>query len=109
MAYDTAYLINPRTGQIRSAPIGFSWTSFFFGPMPMLFRGAWKWFFIQWPNALCTLGLSGLIWMFIVNRLYLGDLLRDGFRFKGAARGGTVDSVATYARFPLHAIAGESE
>ena len=30
MAYDTAILQHPVTGQIKEAPIGFSWTMFFF-------------------------------------------------------------------------------
>lgn len=37
-------LKNENTGQIKQAKIGFSWTVFFFGFFPAIFRGDWKWF-----------------------------------------------------------------
>ncbi len=39
-------LSNAATQQVKPAKIGFSWTVFFFGCLPPLFRGDWKWFFI---------------------------------------------------------------
>lgn len=100
MAFDTVYLENPRTGQVRSAPIGFSWTTFFFGPFPMLFRSSFKWFAIIFLLAVFTWGLSSLVFMFIINRLYLNDLLKDGYKFKAAGRS-SYDAVAAYARYPV--------
>jgi len=85
---------------MRSAPIGFSWTTLFFGPFPMLFRGAWKWFVIQFLVNLCTFGFAGLVWMFIINRLYLNDLVKDGFQFKSTDRS-TYDAVVAYYREPM--------
>jgi hypothetical protein len=74
------FLENPNTGQHKEAKIGFSWTTFFFGFIPALTRGDWKWGAIQFLVACCTLGLSGLVFMFIYNKLYIKDLLNDGFK-----------------------------
>jgi len=106
VAYDTAYLENPRTGQVRTAPIGFSWTMFFFGFFPTLFRGDWKWFAITFVGgifmALISLGLlgwvPGIIGAFIWNKSYLEGLIRDGFLLKSTASGnlGRVDGFIGY-------------
>lgn len=102
MASNMVYLENPRTGQMKEAPIGFSWTTLFFGPLPMLFRGAWKWFAIILILALITWGLSNLVFIFLINKLYLKDLVADGFRVK-SAKMGTVEQVSMTVGFPLPA------
>lgn len=100
MAFDTAFLENPRTGQMRQAPLGFSWTTFFFGFWPMAFRGAWKWFFIIFLTCLFTWGIAGIVWAFLINKIYFNDLLKDGFKFKAANRT-SYDEVANYAGGPV--------
>ena len=97
MAYDVAKLENPRTGHLRKAPLGYSWTTLFFGPFPMLFRGAWKWFFIILITNVITSGLAALVWSFLINRLYLNDLLDDGFALVSAGSS-SLDKVSGYAR-----------
>ena len=79
MAYHTIYFQNPHTGQIREAPVGFSWTTLFFGPLPMLFRGNWKLFLFVLLPAIITFTLSDIIFAFIINKLHMKDLLREGF------------------------------
>ncbi len=58
MANNTIYFENPRIGQMKEAPVDFSWNTFSFGLFPMLFRSSWKWFTIILVLALITLWLS---------------------------------------------------
>lgn len=92
MAYATVTFENPLTGKIRNAPVGFSWTVFFFGFIPPLFRSDWKWAVIILVCALITWGLSNLIFCFIYNRFYIKDLISDGYK-QIAIEGATTQSV----------------
>ena len=87
MAYATLILENPNTLRRKEAPIGFSWTVFFFGCFPPLLRSDWKWAIIMFLLAIVTYGFSGLLFSFIYNKLYLGDLIRSGFKAKSIDRG----------------------
>lgn len=87
MAYTSIMFENPNTGAIKEAPVGFSWTTLFFGFFPALFRGDWKWAVIMLLLALITFGLSGLVFMFIYNKLYIKDLIGSGFKAKSIASG----------------------
>ena len=82
MAYTSIMFENPNTGAIKEAPVGFSWTVLFFGFFPPLFRGDWKWAAIMLILALITFNLSGLVFMFIYNKLYIKDLIGSGFKAK---------------------------
>lgn len=70
---------NEYTGQYKTAPLGFSWTTLFFGCFPALFRSDWKWAAIQFILAWITAGISWLVMPFIYNKLYIKDLLKKGF------------------------------
>lgn len=87
MAFTSIMFENPHTGRIKEAPVGFSWTAFFFGFFPALFRGDWKWAVIMLILALITFSLSGLVFMFIYNRLYIKDLVGAGYKAKSIASG----------------------
>jgi len=82
MAYTTITLENPHTGAIKEAPVGFSWTVLFFNFFPPLFRSDFKWAAILFFLALITAGLSGLVFMFIYNKLYIKDLIGAGYKVK---------------------------
>jgi hypothetical protein len=80
-------LSNPNTGANKSVKIGFSWTTFFFGFFPAVFRDDWKWaaiiFMIEIIVSIPTLGFGfsviGIIFSFFYNHLYINDLLKKGF------------------------------
>ncbi len=66
------------TGALVSAPVGFSWTSFFFGWLVPLFRGSFKWAVIQLIAAIVTCGISWIVFCFIFNKIWLKELLAKG-------------------------------
>lgn len=81
-------LSNAATQQVKPAKIGFSWTVFFFGCLPPLFRGDWKWFFILLiveavfglPTFGFGAGIIGIIFSFFYNKIYINDLLDHGYQ-----------------------------
>jgi hypothetical protein len=87
MAYTSIIFKNPHTGAMKEAPVGYSWTSLFFGFFPALFRGDWKWAVIQLIIQLCTFGLSAFVFSFIYNKLYIQDLIGAGFKAQSIASG----------------------
>lgn len=80
-------LENPTTNQLKQVKAGFSWTTFFFGFWPALFRGDWKWFGIQLVIEIFLgcftfgigAGVVGIVFAFFYNKLYINDLLAKGF------------------------------
>lgn len=87
MAYTKIMFENPNMGNIKEAPVGFSWTVFFFGFFPPLFRGDWKWAIITFLLAVITAGLSNIVFMFIYNKLYIKDLIASGYKAKSITKG----------------------
>jgi hypothetical protein len=82
MAFTNLTLTN--SVSVKSAPVGFSWTTFIFGCFPALFRGDWQWFFIQLICQVMTGGLSALIFMFIYNKIYIKKLIAQGYKLDEA-------------------------
>lgn len=66
-------------GMVKDCKVGYSWTTLFFGFFPALFRGDWKWALIQFVSELFTCYISSIIFSFIYNKLYINDLLSNGF------------------------------
>lgn len=75
----TITLINNLTGEYKNAPTGFSWTTLFFGCLPALLRGDWKWSLIQFILASITGGLSLFVMPFFYNKIYVRSLFKRGF------------------------------
>ena len=80
MAFATVNL--EKSGLVKEAPVGFSWTTFFFGFFPAVFRGDVKWAILMIIAAICTFGLSGFVFCFIYNKLYITGLVEKGYKIK---------------------------
>lgn len=82
MAHSNAVLVNPDTGETTEAPVGFSWTTFFFGMFPALLRGDFKWTAIIFVVALLVGPFSGVIFSFFYNKKYIKEMVSSGWRVK---------------------------
>jgi len=72
-------LSNPRTGETRRVPRGFSWTTLFFGFFPALLRGDWIGVVFHVGACLLTFGVAGLVLPFFYNRMFERRLRERGF------------------------------
>ena len=85
-------LKHKETGIIKDGYYGFSWTTFFFGFFPALFRGDFITFIggfvIYVIIAMMTLGIGGffvgVVWAFMYNKYYTNKLLERGYMFAGS-------------------------
>jgi hypothetical protein len=74
-------------GVVKEVKVGFSWTTFFFGFFPALFRGDLKWAVIMFITAVAvgifTFGIGawvpGIIFSFVYNKIFIKDLLDKGY------------------------------
>lgn len=89
MAHGKVKVVNPTTGEHKLAPVGFSWTTLFFGMFPALFRLDWKNLAIMTAVILIGGLVSGglfswvalIVFGFIYNdKMYLKGLLDSGYR-----------------------------
>jgi hypothetical protein len=88
MAFDKLILKNANTGEIVRAPVGFSWTSFFFGGIPALLRSDWIHGLIFIVVAFFTFGLANIIFAFIYNKLFIKKMIyKDGFKVVSSEKG----------------------
>ena len=67
-------------GMIKSAKVGFSWTTLFFGIFVPLVRGDLKWAAIMLLVLICTLGFASIVFPFIYNKIYITGLIEKGFK-----------------------------
>ena len=79
MAHSTVAL--EKNGLIKECPVGFSWTTLFFGGFPALLRGHAVMGLIQIILQVITASLSALIFAFIYNKMYINYRLEDGYKF----------------------------
>lgn len=81
MAFAEITLKNPQTGEMKIAPVGYSWTVGFFGPIvPLFFRKDPIWAIIILIGNLATFGLGGFIFGFFYNKIYIKNLIKKGFK-----------------------------
>lgn len=100
MANNKIYFEHPHTGAKKEAPVGFSWTTFFFGFFPALFRGDWKWAIIMFLLSVLTLGIAIIYFWFAYNKLYIKDLVGAGYKARGV-QGGSIEGIASRIGFDI--------
>ncbi|XMB87060.1 hypothetical protein RJG79_04485 [Mycoplasmatota bacterium WC44] len=67
-------------GMTKEGKDGFSWTMFFFGLFPPLFRGDFKKTLTMLVLGIITCGISHIGFCFIYNKLYMENLIKKGYR-----------------------------
>ena len=85
----TVQMKHKQSGIVKNGYYGFSWTSFFFGGLPALFRGD-----VAYGLGVLVAGILfgafsagllwfvvGLVWAFIYNKNYTHRLLQTGYEF----------------------------
>ena len=84
---------NDNTGEVKSAPVGFSYTALSWSFLPMVIRRDWKWAAIVAflscitgavvsnlaPNEPVFVFLNNLVFGFIYNKLYIKELISKGY------------------------------
>jgi NADH:ubiquinone oxidoreductase subunit H len=79
--------------EIKKVPLGFSWTTFFFGGWPAIFRQDWIPGIVLLIACIFTWGFAGVVAAFIYNNYYAKSLLNKGFRIHTMPPGVTEDMV----------------
>jgi hypothetical protein len=79
MAHST--LLLEKNGVQKQCPVGFSWTTLFFGGFPALIRGHALMGLVQIILQVITFSLSALVFAFIYNKMYINWRLENGFKF----------------------------
>jgi hypothetical protein len=101
VAHSTITFKHPTFGTIKNAPVGFSWTTLFFGFWPALLRGDYKWAGINFGVAvvisMVTLGfgsiVSNLVFAVFYNKMYVKELLGRGYQLDSIQSQYTVEQL----------------
>jgi hypothetical protein len=101
------------TGIIKDGFYGFSWTSFFFGFFPALFRGDFITFIggfvITVIIGLVTAGIGaffvGIVWAFMYNKYYTRKLIERGYALAGSDADNTLAASALGIALPAAPVA----
>lgn len=91
MANKTIIFKNNRTNQVREAGVGLSWTALLFGPFVAICRKSVKWSLMMSIAAFFTCCLSNIFFFVIFNKLYIRELMREGYVPIKAIRSGCLE------------------
>jgi hypothetical protein len=83
---------HPQLGLLKDGYYGFSWTTFFFGMFPALFRGDFSTFLFgflvlfliaifTWPILGMGAPIAMFAWAFMYNKYYTRKLIQQGYVF----------------------------
>lgn len=89
--------------EVKKVPLGFSWTTLFFGGIPALMRGDWIPGIIILIGSMLTWGIVAIIAAFIYNKMYAKSLFEKGYRIHSMPPGYNEDMVKAslgYIKFP---------
>lgn len=81
--------------EVKTAPVGYSWTTLFFGGWPGIFRQDWLWGILLIIACMFTWGLAGIVCSFFYNKVYINGLIKRGFKIDAIA-GTTEESLKSY-------------
>ena len=84
MAKTKVALYHRESKKLRLAPVGFSWTTLFFGLCPQLFRSPRAWLLTLAMTIVVplTTGAGNIVFAVFANQLYIKTLIRKGFRLR---------------------------
>jgi len=85
--------------EIKHAPIGFSWTTLFFGGWPAIFRQDWLMGFVILVLSLFTWGLAGVVFAFFYNKIYLKSLFEKGYKIHALPGNVTEDQIKEFTGY----------
>jgi type II secretory pathway pseudopilin PulG len=75
----TLILQHPDTKTVRTVAIGYSWTVFFFGLIPLLIRGMFLHTLLLLILSIPTVGLAQIVYAFFINKLTAKHYLKKGY------------------------------
>jgi hypothetical protein len=101
------------TGIVKDGYYGFSWTTFFFGFFPALFRADFMTFIggfvVSVIIGIVTLGVGawfiGVVWAFMYNKYYTRKLIERGYVLAGSDADNTLAAAALGIALPVVAVA----
>lgn len=68
-----------KAGVVKKVKVGFSWTTLFFGGIPMLVNGLYGEFFKMWLLAPVTFLIYPVMQCFTINKKYIVNLIEKGY------------------------------
>lgn len=90
--------------ETKKVPLGFSWTTFFWGGFPALIRQDWAWGIGLLVVGVLTQGVSGIVAAFFYNKVYAKTLFEKGYKVYELPGGYTethIKNYLGYANLPM--------
>jgi NADH:ubiquinone oxidoreductase subunit H len=79
-----SYVLITNSIETKKIPLGFSFTTLFFGGVPLMIRGAWFAGIMLSIMSMITFGIVNVFMAFVVNKSYLNEKLNKGWKIKAA-------------------------